>query len=828
MQTDRSRNTTMGVHLLAQMNALQNVFTEVIHFLECLGEVNLPIPLKSFRDDLLIRSKQTLMRFMAEKIGTQTTSEPYLNMSPIALKGLVTVNEIETELGEYVVAEEHQKQKQQDYYESFQTVESNHAAILAAECAPQQSHAKDEKIEHELLEIYANFPAAQAKIKCSKFGPLDRKEGKRLFTFGQYRKCWVGLIESCLLIYGSDRDNRPYIVLPIRGYAARAAPNAIPKDQRRSGSTFEIFCPGNRTFQFVAKSPKEMEQWIVKIYEMGIVERNENAELRKVSVAAPLEANVPKVNARVEEHQNVGCSGVDKAKSELAANLTGTDTKAIDSLSKNLLPSVSSSAAAVVLDVASATVTSVSSVASASTPTPASVPGPSLPARIPRRLPALPTASYVSQEEEEDDMYYKIEDFRNTTRTRNYKNVPIGKANRIEREPRLNDPRGNQVCSDVKDTSVLVEKPKRNLDNAERPTGSQSGTMCNNDSDNISSAASTLNNDNVGRVDKRDKCYDDAESLRLSPRSSNDRPNTSASDKPVEPAKSPDKLQKKSFLHRVRNLKESPRKAEKKATKRVTPTPPAVDEQQLPTYDKVSALINTRQVKGTICSEEEKSEYTCPPPPRPIYANPPVVVDSVDQQELYDDVSYYRINHKEQETLQPVRVTPRKLNCTQGSTRRNLDDSVSCKNIDRLESPVSLDQMEHYQTPRLKSNQREHCTDQQEELYDDIAILAECLARKKEFKDSKDVEETGKVQVATEKRSCNRFIGEKKPKSIDFTTVQETNPRNRNGIEQVDDHAATKMNNIQKLISKMENSFGKAAVKSTPTLLNKTNATDNV
>lgn len=61
--------------------------------------------------------------------------------------------------------------------------------------------------------------------------------------------CVVGLIESCLLIYGNDRDNRPHDVLPIRGYMARAAPNAIPKDHRRSESAFEIFCPGSRTFQ---------------------------------------------------------------------------------------------------------------------------------------------------------------------------------------------------------------------------------------------------------------------------------------------------------------------------------------------------------------------------------------------------------------------------------------------------------------------------------------------------------------------------------------------------------------------------------------------------
>lgn len=61
----------------------------------------------------------------------------------------------------------------------------------------------------------------------------------------------IGLVGLHLLIYGSDRDNRPCTILPIHGYMARAAPNAIPRDQRRSESTFEIFRPGCRTFQVI-------------------------------------------------------------------------------------------------------------------------------------------------------------------------------------------------------------------------------------------------------------------------------------------------------------------------------------------------------------------------------------------------------------------------------------------------------------------------------------------------------------------------------------------------------------------------------------------------
>ena len=59
----------------------------------------------------------------------------------------------------------------------------------------------------------------------------------------------IGLVGLHLLIYGNDRDNRPCMILPIHGYMARAAPNAVSRDQRRSESAFEIFRPGSRTFQ---------------------------------------------------------------------------------------------------------------------------------------------------------------------------------------------------------------------------------------------------------------------------------------------------------------------------------------------------------------------------------------------------------------------------------------------------------------------------------------------------------------------------------------------------------------------------------------------------
>lgn len=117
-------------------------------------------------------------------------------------------------------------------------------------------------------------------------------------------------------------------------------------------------------------------------------------------------------------------------------------------------------------------------------------------------------------------------------------------------------------------------------------------------------------------------------------------------DKTDESAKSP---QKKSFLHRVRSKKESPKKNEKKANSKTVSSPlrqssspllsTSANNHHLPIYyDDVSDLMNIQQ--QTIRLEEEQSDYTCPPPPRPIYAKPPLINDTADTEEFYDDIAY--------------------------------------------------------------------------------------------------------------------------------------------------------------------------------------------
>ncbi|XP_078040667.1 uncharacterized protein LOC144471938 [Augochlora pura] len=819
MQTIQTKHVTMDFD-----RELTGILRELVQFLECLHEIKLPVTLENLRNNLLTRSKQSLTTFMIKKIGIRSSPEPYLNMTPVAPKGLMPAIENEGELEEYVGAEEPQKQKQQhDYYESFQTVEANHAAAVATAStvpSPLPSRDKDEKIENALIEFYANIPAVETKDKCRKCGPLYRKDGKILFLFEPYRMCWVAMLGSHLLIYGNDRDNRPHMILSLHNYMARAAPNA---DQRRSESTFEIFCPGSRTYQFVARTPKDMEQWVAKICELNINGRDEITELTKVSISVP-----PEVKARSslslepdhkeEQYQDVGCFSIDGQESEIDGCFAATNAdEQLTESSKNTQADLTNFP---------------SSPMSTSVPAaPVLFSGPPLPARIPRRLPSLPVSrssnspSYVPQDEEEDEIYHKIEDFRNKTTTDKPCYGNVGPAKNTIDDIDTNDTKSNQlsICNGVtsskKDSSTLGGKPKKNLEN-KNDTGSAAGSL-----------VSAPTNDNGMHINGQDESYDDVESLLSKPVLR--RP---TAHKVEEPTKSP---QKKSFLDRMRSLKESPRKTEKKTKGKVVALS-TVDNERLSTYDDVSDLIDSQQIKRTMLSEQEKrkeekekneSEYNFPPPPKPIYAHPPPVEETIAtiQEGLYDDVSSYRRNYEVQDKWQLHRVmeSSGKSNHVGESVRRKLDTSVPGDSIDRPKSQASLKEIEHYQTPRPNSNHREYPADQQEELYDDIAILAEFTARRKEFRSSRDSEQTPRVQVSLEKKSWNRFVGGKRSKPADPVTTEETN-QNSNGTEPVDDLAQTRMNSFKKLISKMENSLGKTSVKTTSTSLsNRMNATDN-
>ncbi|XP_017753317.1 PREDICTED: uncharacterized protein LOC108545957 isoform X2 [Eufriesea mexicana] len=777
------------------------ILRDVMQFLECLREVKLPTRLESIRDDLLIRSKDTLTMFMVERIGPSISPEPYLNMNAAGSKGLMTTLKTEAELQEYGV--ESTNNVTPTIYETDDNVQT-----------------KEEEIENKLIDIYACFSAAQTKTKCQICGPLYRKEGKRLFVFEQCRACWVGLIGSHLLIYGNDRDSRPCTILPLQGYMARAAPNAVPRDQRRSESTFEIFRPGSKTFQFSAKTPKDMEQWVSKICNLCGEKKNDCKEFTKemdnvVATSTTKQTNDQEDSISKEErYQDVRMLGGDDFSNKLSIvpNIINEDTerKADDSPAKDTSCEIADTSLPYPSIVLFETVT-VSSQSHSPLPPP-------LPARIPRRLLTLPaqSPSYQFPDDEEDGIYHKIEDFKETIQYGN-----VDKTFRVKMSN--NQSSSESVTYDDIRTSMKTEhkwdEKRTNFETLARNSIDSRNALTYDDTAN-----SMLKDNKITDEQNKFVSYDDIESIASNLKSAKIR----LMDKTDESAKSP---QKKSFLQRVRSKKESPKKIEKKANCKILNSPlqqsssslsTSVNNEKLPIYyDDVSDLMNVQQ--ETIRLEEEQSDYTCPPPPRPIYAKPPLVNEVIDTEEFYDDITY-RDKYKDDREIST------KLYSLQKITRK---PNISCENTNDTQQSFE-DNIEHYKTPRLESRYPKylHNDQQVDDLYDDIAILAEFTARQKEVLNNKDNEGITRSQLSPEKRSWNRFVGGKKSKTID-PTVNETNNRILNGTEDVLDdigeqHSSLRMNTFQKLISRMENSLSKASARTASSmLLNKMNLQTN-
>lgn len=118
-----------------------------------------------------------------------------------------------------------------------------------------------------------------------------------------------------------------------------------------------------------------------------------------------------------------------------------------------------------------------------------------------------------------------------------------------------------------------------------------------------------------------------------------------------EPLRSP---QKKTFLDRMRSRRESSKKVEKKAKCKIS-TPPPANLQEVSTYDDVFNLMNAQKSKQD--AEAEESKYNCPPPPRPIYAKPPPLVEPIKQEEIYDDVSACREKYRSEGTCKVEQVS---------------------------------------------------------------------------------------------------------------------------------------------------------------------------
>ncbi|XP_022208058.2 uncharacterized protein LOC111064613 isoform X2 [Nilaparvata lugens] len=112
--------------------------------------------------------------------------------------------------------------------------------------------------------VLAVSPSA-LRYTASKCGPLSRKE-KFLFL-DHHKQYWAALVGRLLYIYTNEKESKPVAEICVESYQAR--PVATKSESPKKDCSFEIFCPGNKTYQFTAPSNNEMDQWVTAICEAG-------------------------------------------------------------------------------------------------------------------------------------------------------------------------------------------------------------------------------------------------------------------------------------------------------------------------------------------------------------------------------------------------------------------------------------------------------------------------------------------------------------------------------------------------------------------------------
>lgn len=98
-------------------------------------------------------------------------------------------------------------------------------------------------------EDYVNLalPYSELRSMTNKCGPLWKKE--KFIFLEQWRRCWAGVYGHVVLLYNSERDAKPVASFDIRGFEARPLATNNQKDPKKKDSTFEIICPGKKTYQ---------------------------------------------------------------------------------------------------------------------------------------------------------------------------------------------------------------------------------------------------------------------------------------------------------------------------------------------------------------------------------------------------------------------------------------------------------------------------------------------------------------------------------------------------------------------------------------------------
>ncbi|XP_061665462.1 src kinase-associated phosphoprotein 1 isoform X2 [Syngnathoides biaculeatus] len=116
--------------------------------------------------------------------------------------------------------------------------------------------------EDGAAEYFEDIPltAAQDLGNILKQGYLEKKRRDHSFFGSEWQKRWCVLNNSIFFYYGSDKDKQQKGSFYINDYSVQLNKN-LRKDSKKN-ACFELFAPGQRTFQFTAGSPQEAREWV--------------------------------------------------------------------------------------------------------------------------------------------------------------------------------------------------------------------------------------------------------------------------------------------------------------------------------------------------------------------------------------------------------------------------------------------------------------------------------------------------------------------------------------------------------------------------------------
>uniref|UniRef100_A0A8W8JVJ5 PH domain-containing protein n=1 Tax=Magallana gigas TaxID=29159 RepID=A0A8W8JVJ5_MAGGI len=115
----------------------------------------------------------------------------------------------------------------------------------------------------------SNIPAIPAQdltdtIKCGFLEKKQRKGG--LFGGPKLQKRWCAIKHNIFYYYESAKERKQHGAFYLNGYYLEAAPEAVDKkDSARRELSFQLVCPAKRTYQFVALSKEDYDDWKVAI-----------------------------------------------------------------------------------------------------------------------------------------------------------------------------------------------------------------------------------------------------------------------------------------------------------------------------------------------------------------------------------------------------------------------------------------------------------------------------------------------------------------------------------------------------------------------------------